>query len=241
MTHLSDHALKPLSNTEIIKLLKKEDYEAVLKHNLLLVYKVATDFRNSKDPIYLDLVQEGCTGLLHACSKYDASHGAQFSSYAALWMKQRMRLLLTREHDIRLPANMHSRVHVVRKLIASLDRDITIADIMEATKTPKSTARIILMASKTGYVEDTKLALKVCSAKDRCPTVAIRESMKLGWHLLTEKEATIVTARFGLDGNTPQTLEEVSHLIRRTRERVRQIQNDALRKLKPYLKECYYD
>lgn len=237
MKCLADYALDPISNDEIEALLEKKDYASVLEHNILLVHTVAIDFRSFRNTLFPDLVQEGCMGLLRACELYEPNHGATFATYSIMWIKQRMRLYLVKEYDIRLPTNVFNSVSKYKKLKSELDREPTIPEVMEILGCSAIRVKSIRKAAKISYSEDSKCIKLAGKYKDSCPSLLIQESINRGWHLLNPREQNIVTMRFGLDGNPPQTLEEVSQVIGRTGERVRQIQNDALRKLKPFMLE----
>ncbi len=227
----------------------EEAKEKLIKANLRLVVKIAHDFKGMGLPLQ-DLVAEGNIGLMRATEKFDPEKGAKFSSYAAWWIKQAMRRALSeKSKTIRIPVASVTKMIKIRQahqaLRDKLQREPTRSEIAKATELSERVVRRLQLSDmRTMSLQDPILEGEegqVCetvpdeetSAPDHVleSREAIEQIRFLIKHL-DPREQKILSLRFGLEGESPHTLEEISHHIERTRERVRQIQKRALQKLR---------
>ena len=228
--------------------------QKLIRSNLRLVVKIAHDFKSRGLPL-LDLISEGNIGLIIAVGKFDPLKGAKLSSYAAWWIKQSMRRALANQgRTVRIPvqsATKIARINATRtRLRHQLDRDPTDTEIAAAANLSKRTVAGLgcvkttavslhapILAGETGELQDV-IPDDAAILHDK--TAENREMLR---HMLVlverldQRERTILTLRFGLNGERPHTLEEVSRVVCRTRERIRQIQNSALAKMHAMLGE----
>ena len=224
----------------------------LIKANLRLVVKIAHDFKGLGLPL-LDLISEGNLGLVRAVEKFDPLMGAKFSSYAAWWIKQAMRRALSNQAGvIRIPVQSAGKINKIKsvkmKLTEKLGREPTDDEIADHLGFSERTVTGLRLADlRTFSLHDPIQQGEEGEFQDIIPDrgamtpdriLGDEESVHRLLSLLSEldeRERLILQLRFGLDGKRPKTLEEVSQEIRRTRERVRQIQNQALAKLRAML------
>lgn len=226
----------------------------LIRSNLRLVVKIAHDFKGLGLPL-LDLISEGNIGLMRAVEKFDPSKGAKLSSYAAWWIKQSMRRALANQaRTIRIPVQSASKISKIQasrqKLLEKLGREPTDAEIaVDVNLTERTVTGLRLGKTTTISLHDPIQSGEDGEFRDIIPDEkttspdeivqdeeTLRHMMELV-DLLDDRERKILELRFGLNGERPRTLEEVSQTIGRTRERVRQIQNQALEKLRSLLEE----
>ena len=232
--------------------LHDEACATLINANLRLVVKIAHDFKGFGLPLS-DLLSEGNLGLVRAVEKFDPAKGATFSSYAAWWIKQSMRRALANQASvIRIPVQSAGKINKIKlanmKLTEQLGRaptDNELADNLSLSERTVATLRLSdlktislhapIQQGEDGSFEDV-ISDRNAMMPDRI--VGDEESVQRLFSLLGEldaRERQIIQLRFGLDGRRPKTLEEVSQMIHRTRERVRQLQNQALAKLRAKL------
>ena len=229
-----------------------EARKTLIKANLRLVVKIAHDFKGLGLPL-LDLISEGNIGLMRAVEKFDPAKGAKFSSYAAWWIKQSMRRALANQSRIiRIPVQSAGKINKIKsirtKLAEKLGREPTDAEIAKDLDFSERTVAGLRLADlRTFSLHDPIQQGEDGEFQDIIPDrgamtpdriLSDVESVSRLVDLLQEldeRERMILKMRFGLDGARSRTLEEVSQEIGRTRERVRQIQNQALSKLRDLL------
>jgi len=233
-----------------IKAGDKEAREHMIKANLRLVVKIAHDYENYGLPL-LDLISEGNIGLMKAVERFDPAKGGKLSTYAAWWIKQSIkRALANQSKTIRLPVHLVDKIHKMRRVALKLQEELgreptdeelgeemglaaaRVAQLRTAAIRPASLDAPIGSDDDSNLfgdiVEDEKAENPYAMLEDK----TVREMLEEMVRKLDAREATILRYRFGLDGGNEKTLEEVGEKFGVTRERVRQIQNIALRKLR---------
>jgi RNA polymerase primary sigma factor len=243
--------LKADEEKELANRIEDGDIEArdhLVRANLRLVVNIARSYQG-KGLALQDLIAEGNLGLLRAVEGYDPSMNTRFSTYASFWIKQSMkRAVVNTAKTVRLPAYMVQLLTEWRRAAArlheELDRTPTEEEIAQRLKLPKKKLNIIKKAIRIynagpqGEVEDTGWSIDDLAMDNMSHTPDAQmmhaDDLHQVLHLLErleEREATVLRLRFGLNGQEPMTLKEIGGCLHLTRERVRQIEREALGKL----------
>ncbi len=240
------------TETELAKRILEGDQDAkdkLVEANLRLVVSIAKRYVG-KGMFILDLIQEGNLGLIKAVDKFDYSKGYKFSTYATWWIRQAIsRAIADQSRTIRIPVHMVETMHRVarsqRKLTQTLGRDPTyeeigrdigisankVGEILKAAQDPVS------LETPVGEADESHLGDFIPDDDSATPADAaayemLREQLAEVLQTLTPREEKVIRLRYGLDDGRPRTLEEVGQQFQITRERIRQIEAKALRKIR---------
>jgi len=247
--------LTPEQEVELAERIKKGDEKArelMIKANLRLVVKLARDYSNYGVPL-VDLISEGNIGLMKAVEKFDPEKGGKLSTYAGWWIKQAIkRALANQGKTIRLPIHLVDKLARVRRITAMLTEELgqeptdemlsdvlgiperKLAMLKQASQRPSSLDAPVSEDSAATYAEVVGDE-SVLSPLDELANKNHLSELGDLLEVLDERESAIIDSRFGLSGKKVMTLEEISHNFGVSRERIRQVQNVAIEKMRKVL------
>lgn len=257
MSFLLRYSLPPLSQEEERELIKEaradtaasdSAVDTILRSNIKLIYKIAREFQPCRLSVD-ELVTEGTTGLVYAISKFDLDQDVRFTTYAVWWVKQKMRIAIANQGStVRVPAKtLVTRAKLLNRKAALqelLGHEPSVEELAFYTELPEDQIRHLLYS--LGYdiritqnedddedpVENALADLPMEGFLDSVDRSEQKTRLERAWKRLSKRDKYILGLRFGLDGHAPRTLEEVAQEVGRCRERVRQLQDEALFNLK---------
>lgn len=247
--------LKKMQEQELGQIILSEDKEKslearkkLIQSNLRLVVSIAKKY-TGQGVLFMDLVQEGSLGLIKAANRFDYSKGFKFSTYATWWIRQTIaRAVANNSKVIRVPVHMIDKIRLVKKAIFEINyltgKDATTEEISKKLNMPVKQVESVLNTIKlepisldTPVADNLSLEDYISDEQTRSPenevkNIMLKEDIELMLKTLTAKEQKIIINRFGIDGSKPKTLEQLGKEMGFSKERIRQIEAIALRKLR---------